>query len=79
MEVYLNSIEMGNGIYGAESAARIYFNTSAHNLSRSQAAAIAAVLPNPRKYSANPPGPYVQGRIGWIVAHMNEWGTLRFK
>ena len=79
MEVYLNSIEMGNGIYGAESAARFYFNTSARNLSRTQAAAIAAVLPNPRKYSANPPGPYVQGRIGWIVAHMNEWGTLRFK
>lgn len=79
MEVYLNSIEMGNGIYGAESAARFYFHTSALNLSRTQAAAIAAVLPNPRKYSANPPGPYVQGRIGWIVAQMNEWGTLRFK
>ncbi|HEY3373254.1 MAG TPA: monofunctional biosynthetic peptidoglycan transglycosylase [Prolixibacteraceae bacterium] len=79
MEVYLNSIEMGNGIYGAESAARFYFHTSALNLSRSQAAAIAAVLPNPRKYSANPPGPYVQGRIGWIVGQMNEWGTLRFK
>ncbi|HAH23381.1 MAG TPA: monofunctional biosynthetic peptidoglycan transglycosylase [Prolixibacteraceae bacterium] len=79
MEVYLNSIEMGNGIYGAESAARFYFNTSAQNLSRSQAAAIAAVLPNPRKYIANPPSPYVQGRIGWIVSQMNEWGTLRFK
>ena len=79
MEVYLNSIEMGNGIYGAEAAASTYFKTSAQKLSRSQAAAIAAVLPNPRKYSANPPGPYVQGRIGWIVGQMNEWGTLRFK
>ena len=79
MEVYLNSIEMGNGIYGAEAAASSYFKTSAQKLSRSQAAAIAAVLPNPRKYSANPPGPYVQGRIGWIVRQMNEWGTLRFK
>jgi monofunctional biosynthetic peptidoglycan transglycosylase len=79
MEVYLNSIEMGNGIYGVEAAARFYFQTSAKNLSRSQAAALAAVLPNPRKYSANPPGPYVQERIGWIVGQMGQWGTLRFK
>ncbi|MBC8004872.1 MAG: monofunctional biosynthetic peptidoglycan transglycosylase [Verrucomicrobia bacterium] len=79
MEVYLNSIEMGNGIYGAEAAARHYWKTSAKNLSKRQAAAIAAVLPNPRRYSANPPGPYVQGRIGWITAQMGQWGTLRFK
>ena len=79
MEVYLNSIEMGNGIYGAEAAARFYFHTGAKNLSRTQAAAIAAVLPNPRNYSANPPGPYVQGRIGWIVGQMSQWGTLKFK
>lgn len=79
MEVYLNSIEMGNGIYGAEAAANFYWNTNAKNLSRTQAAALAAILPNPRKYSANPPGPYVQERIGWIVGQMNEWGTLRFK
>jgi monofunctional biosynthetic peptidoglycan transglycosylase len=79
MEVYLNSIEMGNGIYGAEAAARYYFNTSAKNLSRTQSAALAAILPNPLEYSANPPGPYVQRRIGWIVGQMNEWGTLRFK
>lgn len=79
MEVYLNSIEMGNGIYGAEAAARYYFRTSAKNLSRSQAAALAAVLPNPRKYSANPPGPYVSGRISWIMGQMSQWGTLHFK
>jgi len=79
MEVYLNSIEMGNGIYGAESAARFYYNTNAQNLSRTQAAAIAAILPNPLEYSANSPGPYIQGRIGWIVAHMNSRGTIRFK
>ena len=79
MEVYLNSIEMGNGIYGAEAAARHYWKTSAKNLSRTQAAALAAVLPNPRKYSANPPGPYVQRRIGWIVGQMGKWGSLRFK
>lgn len=79
MEVYLNSIEMGDGIYGAQSAAQAYFKTSALKLSQRQAAAIAAVLPNPRKYSANPPGPYVQGRIGWIMGQMNQWGTLQFK
>jgi monofunctional biosynthetic peptidoglycan transglycosylase len=79
MEVYLNSIEMGNGIYGAEAAAQFFWKTSAKNLSRSQAAALAAVLPNPRTYSANPPGPYVQSRIGWIVGQMGKWGTLRFK
>lgn len=79
MEVYLNSIEMGNGIYGAEAAAQFYWHNSAANLSRSQAAALAAVLPNPRKYSANPPGPYVQERIGWILGQMDQWGTLRFK
>jgi monofunctional biosynthetic peptidoglycan transglycosylase len=79
MEVYLNSIEMGNGIYGAEAAAQFYWHTAAKNLSKTQAAALAAVLPNPRKYSANPPGPYVQERIGWIVGQMGQWGTLRFK
>lgn len=79
MEVYLNSIEMGKGIYGAEAAAQFYWKTSAKNLSRSQSAAIASILPNPRKYSANPPGPYVQSRIGWILGQMDQWGTLKFK
>jgi len=79
MEVYLNSIEMGNGIYGAEAAANFYWKTSAKNLSRTQAAALAAVLPNPRKYSANPPGPYVQERIGWIVGQMGQWGSLNLR
>lgn len=79
MEVYLNSIEMGKGIYGAEAAAEFYWKTSAKNLSRSQSAAIAAILPNPRKYSANPPGPYVHSRIGWILGQMDQWGTLKFK
>jgi len=79
LEVYLNSIEMGDGIYGAEAAARFYFKTSAKILSRTQAAAIAAVLPNPRKFRAHPPGPYVKGRIRWIVGQMNKMGGLEFK
>ena len=72
LEVYLNSIEMGNGVYGAEAAAQHYFKKSARNLSRTQAAAIAAVLPNPRKYKANPPSPYISSRIHWILGQMGR-------
>lgn len=79
LEVYLNSIEMGNGIYGAEAASRIYFKKNAKNLSRTQAAAIAAVLPNPREYKANPPSPYIKSRIRWIVQQMSQLGELRFR
>ncbi len=78
LEVYLNSIEMGNGIYGAEAASRYYFQKSAKNLSKRQAAAIAAVLPNPREYRANPPSSYIQSRIDWIVRQMGQWGPLTF-
>ena len=76
LEVYLNSIEMGKGIYGAQAASRHYFKKDAANLSRTQAAAIAAVLPNPRKYSANPPSPYIQSRIHWILGQMSQLGEL---
>ena len=55
MEVYLNSIEMGIGIYGAEAAAQYWFNKPASNLNKSEAAAIAAILPLPLKYRAHPP------------------------
>ncbi|MBU1564927.1 MAG: monofunctional biosynthetic peptidoglycan transglycosylase [Proteobacteria bacterium] len=79
LEVYLNSIEMGSGIYGAEAASRFYFKKGAKNLSRRQAAAIAAVLPNPREYRVNPPSPYVQSRIDWIVRQMGQLGTLKLK
>lgn len=72
LEVYLNSIEMGNGIYGAEAASQFYFNKRAKDLTTTQAAAIAAVLPNPRRYVANPPGPHVRSRVRWIVGQMNK-------
>ena len=77
LEVYLNSIEMGSGIYGAEAASRFYFKKSAKNLSRTQAAALAAVLPNPREYRANPPSPYIRSRIDWIVRQMGQLGALK--
>jgi len=79
LEVYLNSIEMGNGIYGAEAAARHYFKKNAKNLSRTQAAALAAVLPNPREYRAHPPSPYIRRRIDWIVGQMRHFGPLHLK
>ena len=72
LEVYLNSIEMGNGIYGAEAVSQFYFKKRAKDLTATQAAAIAAVLPNPRRYVANPPGPHVRSRIRWIVGQMNK-------
>lgn len=52
MEVYLNSIEMGDGVYGAEAASRYWFRKSASNLTKREAASIAAILPNPRKFTA---------------------------
>jgi len=70
MEVYLNSIEMGEGIYGVESVARYHFDTKAKALSRSQCALIAATLPNPRKYSSKNPSNYVLKRQQRIMHEM---------
>jgi monofunctional biosynthetic peptidoglycan transglycosylase len=75
MEVYLNSIEMGNGVYGAEAAAQRWFKKSAKNLSKDESAAIAAILPLPLKYSANPPSAYVSKRKIWIKQQMSFWGN----
>lgn len=73
LEVYLNIIELGPGVYGAEAAAQEYFHVSAEELSRSQAALMAAVLPNPLRYSAASPGPYVRSRQAWILTQMQLW------
>ncbi len=78
LEVYLNVIEMGDGIYGAEAASQAYFNRSADKISASQAALIAATLPNPRKYSAQRPTAYLSGRQQWILRQMNNIGKLDF-
>ena len=75
MEVYLNSIEMGNGVYGAEAAALHWFKKSAVKLNKDEAAAIAAVLPNPLRYSANPPTSYISKRKNWIKQQMSFWGN----
>lgn len=75
MEVYLNSIEMGNGIYGAEAASQHWFHKSAKKLSKDEAAAIAAILPNPLRYKANPASSYIVQRKAWIKQQMNFWGN----
>jgi monofunctional glycosyltransferase len=75
MEVYLNSIEMGDGVYGAEAASQHWFKKKASKLTKDEAAAIASVLPNPLKYRANPPSTYIAKRKEWIKQQMNYWGN----
>jgi len=76
LEVYLNSIEMGDGVYGAEAAANYWFDTSAKHLSSHEAAAIASILPNPRKFKASPRTKYLERRKQWILYQMNNFGNL---
>lgn len=70
MEVYLNSIEMGDGIYGVEACAEQNFDVAAWNLTRSDCALIAATLPNPRKFSSKSPSPYMRKRLHQIEKQM---------
>ena len=70
MEVYLNSIEMGDGIYGADAVAEWHFQTRASKLTRSQCALIAATLPNPRRYNSARPSSYVLKRQQRILHEM---------
>jgi monofunctional biosynthetic peptidoglycan transglycosylase len=70
MEVYLNVVEFGKGVYGAEAAARRFFGKPAADLTRREAALLAAVLPNPREWSAANPGPYVSDRAATLQARL---------
>jgi monofunctional biosynthetic peptidoglycan transglycosylase len=72
MEVYLNIVELGEGNFGVEAAARNYFGKPASRLSREEAARLAAVLPNPRGYRVLNPGPYVQRRTTQIANMMSD-------
>ena len=71
MEVYLNSIETGNGIYGAEAVAQQHFGRTAATLTREQCALIAATLPNPRRFCSKNPSAYMQKRQMRILREMN--------
>ena len=70
MEVYLNSIEMGDGIYGTQAVAEAHFNTDAKSLTKAQCALIAATLPNPRKFSSKNPSAYMLKRQSRILREM---------
>lgn len=74
MEVYLNIIEMGDGIYGAQAASQKYFKKDAAKLTAEQAALIAAILPNPRRFSASNPTSYTRGRQAFVLQQMRFWG-----
>ncbi len=70
LEIYLNVIEWGKGVYGAEAAARHYFKKSAASLSAEEAVFLAAIIPNPRKWGRQPPGSYVQKRMGVLLSRL---------
>jgi monofunctional biosynthetic peptidoglycan transglycosylase len=70
LEIYLNVIEWGSGVFGAEEASRLYFGATAAQLSAEQAARLAAMAPNPRFYQRNPGAPGLNRKIGIIIARM---------
>ena len=79
LEVYLNIAEFGNGIFGVEAASRYYFKKSAKNLTQSEAALLAAVLPNPIIYKVNKPSALVRQKQSWIMRQMNGLGLNYLK
>lgn len=78
LEVYLNSVEWGDGIFGAEAAAQHHFKVGAPYLSRQQASLLAAVLPNPRAWSASRPSAQVSRRAAWIRQQMLQLGGSHY-
>ena len=78
MEVYLNSIEMGDGIYGVEAASQHWYKKEAIYLSAREAAGIAAILPNPRKYKATNSSSYINRRKDKILRVMRQTGNIDY-
>jgi monofunctional biosynthetic peptidoglycan transglycosylase len=78
LEIYLNSVEWGDGVFGAEAAARHHFDVGAPYLSAQQSAQLAAVLPNPRNWSAGQPSPYVLRRAAWIRQQIRQLGGSHY-
>ncbi|HLG41018.1 MAG TPA: monofunctional biosynthetic peptidoglycan transglycosylase [Chitinophagaceae bacterium] len=72
LEMYLNVIETGDGIFGIEMAAQKYFNKKAKYLTRQEAAMIAACLPSPKRYRVKPPSSYILSRSRWVMQQMNN-------
>lgn len=78
LEVYLNSVEWGDGIFGAEAAARYHFGVGAPYLNTRQASQLAAVLPNPLRWSAGHPTGYIARRASWIRQQMRQLGGSHY-
>ena len=78
MEVYLNSIEMADGVYGAQAATEHWYRKDAKSLTPIQAAGIAAILPNPRRFSATSSSSYINNRKAKIVRLMRTIGKIRY-
>jgi len=78
MEVYLNEIEMGDGIYGVQAASQAYFHKDAKDLSKKEAAAIASIFPDPLKWSPTNPSAYITHRQYLILKNMRRLGPLDF-
>jgi monofunctional biosynthetic peptidoglycan transglycosylase len=78
LEVYVNVVEFGDGVYGAQAAAKSFYNKSAQALNQTEAANLAAVLPNPKVYNAQQPGPYVKRRSKAIVRQMRALGGTAY-
>ena len=78
LTVYLNIAEFGDGVFGVEAAAQRYFHKPASRLSLSEAALLAAVLPNPLRFKANAPSGYVRSRQAWIMRQMRQLGGESF-
>ena len=76
LEVYLNSVELGDGVYGVEAASRKFFGKPAKALRAQEAALLAAVLPNPRKFRVEAPSAYLRGRQAHILGQMEQLGGI---
>lgn len=74
LEIYLNIVEFGRGIYGVQAASRAYFREPASRLSQGEAALLAAVLPSPRRLHVDRPSRYVLARRDWIIGQMHQLG-----
>lgn len=72
LERYLNSIEMGQGVFGVEAASEYYFGKPSKDLTKSEAAWIAVTLPNPKKYDPKNPSAYLKKKHSWVLKQMNN-------
>ena len=78
LEIYMNIAELGNGIYGVDAASRIYFHEPPARLNEHEAALLASVLPDPRRYRPDRPSPYVLRHAAWVERQMRQLGGVSY-